>query len=430
MDSGDCFWEESDVKGYNFNDDESAATQMCGVSIGGTARLSQQIKAGLGAVQLDFNISDVHDNVTSQPELQELISEKALEAILAGDNVTLPFSTGTYQSDKEELRILRRQVQSRWSPPEIDNLLKRILTGQPYSLELYHSLNSKKELLKSAVALGDGDAILMVVLFLSRTLKKSLFHQILSTSPVAVQHYACYLSTRMQIQEVTDLLEMVGKSREASMKHFEFACSNPQRQLQRLRACSRNHFNDMKEKQIVDSFIRLLEWEGSVNLPLGEPVSVCLEHACKLHWDSKGPSSPFSLVEDQAVSERLFQWITLNVKAAARLWPDIDSLFITKGWLGNKRVKTELPMDEVVMKLHELDAPQAVLLVYLDLIDNVEKKLEVAKRVHCHRVVIDVYMSQRDRLSILKYRANLEPQSEDFIFAEQALKTPTIKWKN
>lgn len=42
------------------------------------------------------------------------------------------------------------------------------------------------------------------------------------------------------------------------MKNFEFACSYPPKQLHRLRACERNHFYEMKEKQFLLKFIKLL----------------------------------------------------------------------------------------------------------------------------------------------------------------------------
>ena len=63
---------------------------------------------------------------------------------------------------------------------------------------------------------------------------------------------------------------------------------------------------------------------------------------------------------------------------------------MSQGWMGNKRVTTGLPLDELVVQLHKLDAPVNILTQYLDLINNVDKKLETAKKVHCHRTIIDV----------------------------------------
>jgi len=49
--------------------------------------------------------------------------------------------------------------------------------------------------------------VLQVVLFLVRTLKKSYVYQLLRTRPDAVAQYCQYLATRLQIYELTDLLE-------------------------------------------------------------------------------------------------------------------------------------------------------------------------------------------------------------------------------
>lgn len=52
--------------------------------------------------------------------------------------------------------------QNRWVPPPVNDTVAKILLGYPYSLELYRSLKSKTELLDAAIAVGDGNAILAV----------------------------------------------------------------------------------------------------------------------------------------------------------------------------------------------------------------------------------------------------------------------------
>lgn len=47
-----------------------------------------------------------------------------------------------------------------------DITLRKILLGQPYSLEQYKSLASKTALLDAAILSGDGNAILIVRIFL------------------------------------------------------------------------------------------------------------------------------------------------------------------------------------------------------------------------------------------------------------------------
>jgi hypothetical protein len=55
--------------------------------------------------------------------------------------------------------------QNRWVPPPAKETVTKIMLGHPYSLELYRSLKSKTELLDSAVAVGDGNAMLAVRLW-------------------------------------------------------------------------------------------------------------------------------------------------------------------------------------------------------------------------------------------------------------------------
>jgi len=56
--------------------------------------------------------------------------------------------------------------QNRWVPPPAKETVTKILLGHPYSLELYRSLKSKTELLDAAIAIGDGNAMLAVRLWI------------------------------------------------------------------------------------------------------------------------------------------------------------------------------------------------------------------------------------------------------------------------
>jgi len=281
MDTNDGFWDESDVKGFDFND-EGGGSQVFGMpSSGVTEQLINQLGGNRG---LNFDSLSCEDVPGSKPpELQDLLSEKALARILDADTVDYSF-TKEKLDPKEELKLLRRQYESRWTPPNIKHVLNQILTGQPYSLELFKSLSCKKELLRLAVASGDGNAILAVVLFLSQSLKKSLFHEVLMSSPVAVNHYVNYLTTRMQLHELTDILKMLRRYKDASIKNFSALCHKPNRQITQLKACSAKHFNDNKDRVIVDNFIQLLEWQvdTKVNELFNTSLVTCLEYALRI----------------------------------------------------------------------------------------------------------------------------------------------------
>ncbi|XP_063225585.1 vacuolar protein sorting-associated protein 16B isoform X2 [Bacillus rossius redtenbacheri] len=443
------YWHESETKAFNFEEDEFGS-QLCGVSRSGAARLSQQVRAGIGSVATPLSTDSLAGTfskatVLDDPEvvkrpLHSLISEEALQCILdfAAHRQRPLVARGA--GVEEQLRMLRRQVEGRWTPPPVDVTIKKLLLGQPYSLELYRSKASKTDLLDAAVKLGDGNAILAIVLFLVKTLKKSLVYQLLRTRPTAVAQYANYLATRLQVHELADLLQMVGQTKEAAMKQFQLAVKatqNPQLRLRKLRACLNNHFNDpdLKDRIFIDNYIKLIEWQlaeagtdGELCRSLvGQPVLGSLAHCCRQHWgEPRGsPGSPLTLAQQHGVCDRQFQWTALNVRAAAQAWEDVRGLFITKSWLGSRKLKSAIPAEKVVECLHSYNAPDDVLMTYLEMIDSLEKRMMVARKIKCHKAVID-----RDRQALISYKANLNPQSEDYFYAENALKASTTKWRN
>ncbi|GLH01778.1 Spermatogenesis-defective protein 39 homolog [Gryllus bimaculatus] len=81
-------------------------------------------------------------------------------------------------------------------------------------------------------------------------------------------------------------------------------------------------------------------------------------------------------------------------------------------------------MDELFKLLHANGAPSTLLMKYAQLIDDKEKQIALIHKLQCHRVAIDLYISQRDRRSLINYKANLSPQSEDYVYAENVLQDP------
>lgn len=165
---------------------------------------------------------------------------------------------------------------------------------------------------------------------------------------------------------------------------------------------------------------------------LGQPVLSSLAYTCQHHWrEPRGsPSSPLTLSQQQGVSDRQFQWTALTVQASKHSWDDIEELLITKNRLGGKKLRGALPMEQVVMQLHAHGAPADILTKYLEFIDNVDKRVTLAQKLECHKAVVDVFVAKRDRQALMSYKAHLCPQSEDYFYAESALRVSSTKWKN
>ncbi|XP_032675777.1 spermatogenesis-defective protein 39 homolog [Odontomachus brunneus] len=418
----DAFWYSSETRLFCFEDNE--VDQLFGVSKNDTEKLW----AGISKTSISESNLKPSDDFQSTKPLLSIISEKTLSRILALTECKL-------QNLYSEAAIVQ---------PDIT--LRKILLGQPYSLEQYSSLASKTALLDAAILSGDGNAILIIVLFLTKTLKRSLVQRLLADRPDAVNVYLHYLFIRLQTNEITDILTMLGQSLTAAMKNLHIIIKNtkePNTLLQKLHNCYKVHFAilpDCKETTFLQCYIKLLEWQVAIKqkkdneeLALNSSVLESLHYACKYHCNTPDHYvviSPTTLSRDHDISSRLYQKVTLQVKATCGAWDDIDRLLLTKGMLGNIKLQTCLHMEDVLKVLHKHNAPYAILEKYLKFVDNLEKRLELAKKLSCYTIVTDIFVQQGNRTALMDHKAKLQPQSEEYFYAESALRLPHVKWKS
>ncbi|KAK1120358.1 hypothetical protein K0M31_012340 [Melipona bicolor] len=314
----EAFWNSSEKLCFRFDNNEVDQFGVSKTDI-------DQLLAGISNTSTAE--TSLKSTVNYQPlkPMLSIISEKTLDCILAMDKL--------------------KNLHPETSSVQPDITLRKILLGQPYSLEQYKSLASKIALLDAAIISGDGNAILIIILFLTKTLKRSLVQKILAERLDAVNVYIRYLSIRMQINEITDILTMLGQSTDSAMKTLHIIIKNtrdPDRLLNKLRNCYKTQFSalaECKEAPFVQSYIKLLEWqkiakvvEGNEEIELNSSVLDCLRHACKGHWDLPEGKlmSPTNLSQQYDVSSRQYQKVALEVRAAAKEWDDIDRLLLTK----------------------------------------------------------------------------------------------------
>ncbi|XP_043251446.1 spermatogenesis-defective protein 39 homolog isoform X2 [Colletes gigas] len=410
------FWYSSEKRSFCFENNE-----LFGVSKTDTDKLW----AGISNTSTPEGSLKSTDDYQPLKPMLSVISEKTLSSILATDKL--------------------QNLQSEAASIQPDITLSKILLGQPYSLEQYKSLVSKTTLLDAAIISGDGNAILIIILFLIKTLKRSLVQRILAERPDAVNVYVRYLSTRLQMNEITNILTMLGQPLDAAMKTLHIIIKNtrdPDKLLYKLRNIYKTQFSsltDCKEASFVQSYIKLLEWQmavkkidGNDEIELDSSVLECLRHACKGHWNLQEGSlmSPTILSHQHDISPRQYQKIALEVRASAGEWDDVDRLLLTKGWLGSKKLQIHLPIEDVLKILHKNNASFNILEKYIKYIDNLERRLELAKTMHCFRIAIDILVQQGDRAALMEYKTKLQQQSEEYFYAESALRLPSVKWKN
>lgn len=413
------YWQSSERRFFCFESNE--VDQLLETSNNATDTLCSNVSSiSMSESYLKSN----NDLQTSKP-LLSIISEKILSCILAVDKIS--------------------NIDLQTSDIQPDVTLRKILLGQPYSLEPYKSLHSKTALLDAAVASGDGNAILIIILFLTKTLKKSLVYRLLAERPEVVNVYIHYLSTRLQTNEVTDILSMLGQSINSAMINLHIILKNTQdcdKLLQKLYNCYKTQFlnlPDCKETQFLQSYIQLLEWQIAMkkidtidSIETNSSVLDCLRYVCKSDKHPSGDSSSSAAIfaQQHNIAPKQYQKILIEAKASLGEWEAFDRILLTKGWLGNRKLQTSVPIEDIVKLLHKTEAPLNVLEQYLKYVENIEKRLELAKSFNCYRIAIDIFVTQGNRTALLEYKSKLQPQSEEYFYAESALRLPSVKWKN
>jgi len=157
-------------------------------------------------------------------------------------------SVTEYNKLQAEIQQLKRDLQvarkDKAAMPSIQETVKKIIQGQPYTLEVYKSLRDKLSLLDCAIKMHDGNAITAAVLFLRKTVKQRVLHDEIRTRPEAVNHLCKYLSEHYDYTELTELYRSVGRYEDAAMLQFNQAIKSkdPGVRLTKLKYILRQYF--------------------------------------------------------------------------------------------------------------------------------------------------------------------------------------------
>lgn len=98
--------------------------------------------------------------------------------------------------------------------------------------------------------------------------------------------------------------------------------------------------------------------------------------------------------------------------------------------LGGKRLKPIIPFVEVVKILHRHEAPADLIIKFLNLIEDGELKLQLAKEFKYHNLVLELCVNLKDRQTLLQYVPKLKLNSPESFYAQDILRSQNVKWKN
>lgn len=394
----------------------------------------------------------------SQEKLHSLTSSSSARSL--EDEIPSFISTSSGSKNlEEEIQYLKRALKKarelKFSP---EDTIRKMILGEPYSLEVFRSKEEKLQLLDKAIQVHDGNAITAVILFLRQTIKPSLFNLELQRRPVAINHYLSYLRAHYDFKELGDVLGMLNRTEEAAILKYKQAISAPdvRGKMNALRGCLKAHFMHepdlAHEANLVEQHAALLErqWpiedtdsksEALGNLVfkqfprkvsiLNMPLITTLYYCCFYHGrDAENLlTSPLAIKKQHQLSDKQYVWTALSARSRLKQWTGIEELLTAKGWFGSTKKVSVIGFDKVCEILHRTSAPEEILSKYLRMIDGSERRLNIARKYKCHEVVVETLVYLRDRQELQVYASKLPPGSLGLRNAQDALRSSTIKWK-
>ncbi|KAK2104516.1 spermatogenesis-defective protein 39 [Saguinus oedipus] len=182
---------------------------------------------------------------------------------------------------------------------------------------------------------------------------------------------------------------------------------------------------------------------------LNMPLVTTLFYSCFYHYtEAEGTfSSPVNLKKTFKIPDKQYVLTALAARAKLRAWNDVDALFTTKvcalelftaaealgerrNWLGYTKKRAPIGFHRVVEILHKNNAPVQILQEYVNLVEDVDTKLNLATKFKCHDVVIDTCRDLKDRQQLLAYRSKVDKGSAEEEKIDALLSSSQIRWKN
>ncbi|KAL1434985.1 hypothetical protein MTO96_001541 [Rhipicephalus appendiculatus] len=319
-----------------------------------------------------------------------------------------------------------------------EETVRNIVIGQPYFLGQHRSKEDKIALLNEAVRIQDGNAIIAVLLFLKQTLKQSLFNQELMQRPRAVSHYLSHLRAVQDNSQLMDVLGMLGRAEDAAMIKYKLAVETPEAatRLRNLQSCYKSHFQSdpslETQAELVREELKLLEMQLTIE-EQDSRAEMEGQNILMQEFPRKAPVVGTSLITTLYYC-CLYHYNVSNNHIASpsqmKAMFNLTEKQFGKSWLGKSKMRCCIGFDKAVEILAKAHAPPEVFERYLQMVDDSEKRLTLAKAHKCHSVVIETLVYLRDRQRLLRYKSEVQPQSTAFFEIERLLNGTAVKWKN
>ncbi|XP_063649878.1 spermatogenesis-defective protein 39 homolog isoform X7 [Pan troglodytes] len=460
------YWNSSKFKAFTFDDEDDELSQL------------KESKRAVNSLR-DFVDDDDDDDLERVSWSGEPVGSRTRPGSFQSLSDALSDTPAkSYAPELGRPKGEYRDYSNDWSPSDT---ARRLRKGKVCSLERFRSLQDKLQLLEEAVSMHDGNVITAVLIFLKRTLSKEILFRELEVRQVALRHLIHFLKEIGDQKLLLDLFRFLDRTEELALSHYRehLNIQDPDKRKEFLKTCVglpfsaedsahiQDHYTLLERQIIIEANDRHLESAGQTEIfrkhprkasILNMPLVTTLFYSCFYHYTeaefseihleaflaltrgkrtSSGQegkegtfSSPVNLKKTFKIPDKQYVLTALAARAKLRAWNDVDALFTTKNWLGYTKKRAPIGFHRVVEILHKNNAPVQILQEYVNLVEDVDTKLNLATKFKCHDVVIDTYRDLKDRQQLLAYRSKVDKGSAEEEKIDALLSSSQIRWKN
>lgn len=413
LEDSEDWWNTSEIQNTSFKFDDEEDTVS---SKNNTNDDNQSLLDLVSGVTLSGKSDIKHPSI----DMYSLVSKKSVDYILNGS------TTQEYYFSPYKDKVVNQ------SSIDISNVVSNMCCGQDECLESFKTFSSKQQLLTCAIDKKNNNVILRVICFLAKSLKPVLMNEIFLREPKAFDLYVNFLISKGDMSKSLELLDILGCNRDAGILHLTNCLSNKSDPIVSMKYISNSYFLMDSDKIHINNYIKLLEWQKNYAQEFAKEKVYQFTAAKCLEYVMHKPELELTenICKNLNIDENLHHWILLKEKSSIKQWSVISDCFLSKKWYGRLSVSTSIPVEDIIRIMAINMAPESELKKYLETISDVSARLSLAKKYKCFHTVVDILVDQKDKQALLSFKSEQPVQSKSYFYAENALRSHSVKWKN
>ncbi|CAH8447250.1 unnamed protein product [Schistosoma intercalatum] len=333
-----------------------------------------------------------------------------------------------------------------------------------WPLSTFVSQSSKSVILNLTTNTFDGNLITKIVNELRNSLSESTFENILLKNPVAAFHFLNFLRNTGQLVDLKKYMKILGFIRESEISSYS-------QLMQKLMNLSSGHVDEVNKhlmqiaesevasnlavKNIVEISSELAvildyqnsyerEWssyyselirtnarKNATTLPeslLMQPLCETLGALARMDQSIKTNSRAETLGKKFKISDEQFRWLLIEPLVQSRNWDDLEFIMLKKKSL-SRRMEVTIPTDRFILHLNSLGVPNNIIESYLKYLND-DEFIQIVIRLNMVDEAVKLCLEKRNINALKELMSQIPGNHQKKKEISHYLSVPVAQWKD